>query len=334
MTDAEILAALPRLRALIIGDICLDRWCRYDPALSLPSAETGIPRVAVVTTESTAGAGGTVAGNLAALGVGRVAVLGVIGDDGNGYELRRALARRGIRDLLVEARNRQTFAYTKLINRVTDIEDLARVDFVFAPVPETQPTVLNRLLEAVDDYDLFLISDQSETDAGGVVTEAVRVLLAELAAVYRDKIFLADSRRRAHLFSGLMLKVNGTEAEAASRAALGRVDFAALREHTKAPVLFVTQGGGPVRVFDLAGESLVSVRTIENPVDICGAGDSFAAGAAAALFLTRDPARAADFGSTVASITIRKRGTGTASPEEILQETRGGSRFALEIQTP
>ena len=38
----------------------------------------------------TPGAGGTVANNLAALGVGRVAVLGVIGDDGFGFELARA----------------------------------------------------------------------------------------------------------------------------------------------------------------------------------------------------------------------------------------------------
>ena len=89
-------------RALVVGDICLDRWCRYDPALADPSRETGIPRIGVVATEVTPGAGGTVANNLAALGAGSVAVLGVVGDDGFGYELRAALAARGIsHELLV-----------------------------------------------------------------------------------------------------------------------------------------------------------------------------------------------------------------------------------------
>jgi len=44
MTTAEILAGFGRLRALVVGDIALDRWSRYDRALADPSRETGIPR--------------------------------------------------------------------------------------------------------------------------------------------------------------------------------------------------------------------------------------------------------------------------------------------------
>jgi sugar/nucleoside kinase (ribokinase family) len=62
----------------------------------------------------------------------------------------------------------------------------------------------------------------------------------------------------------------------------------------------------------------VRTRPVENPVDICGAGDSFAAGFTVAYAATRDAARAATFGNQVASITIMKPGTGTASPEELL----------------
>jgi bifunctional ADP-heptose synthase (sugar kinase/adenylyltransferase) len=67
MTTAEILAGFSRLSALVIGDICLDRWCTYDPATAEPSRETGIDRIAVISVETTAGAGGTVANNLAAM---------------------------------------------------------------------------------------------------------------------------------------------------------------------------------------------------------------------------------------------------------------------------
>jgi sugar/nucleoside kinase (ribokinase family) len=57
---------------------------------------------------------------------------------------------------------------------------------------------------------------------------------------------------------------------------------------------------------------------VGKPVDICGAGDSFSAGAAVALAVTGSPLEAARFGNLVASITIMKKGTGTASPEELM----------------
>src|SRR5579872_2219014 len=114
MTTAQILEAFPSRSALIVGDICLDRWCEYDPGMSEPSRETGIQRIGVVSTEVTPGAGGTVANNLAALGIGRAAVLGVLGRDGYAFELTQALNARGIStDLLVRNEEVPTFTYTK-----------------------------------------------------------------------------------------------------------------------------------------------------------------------------------------------------------------------------
>src|SRR6202167_3653558 len=135
---AEILEAIPRYSALVVGDICLDRWCSYDPAIAEPSRETGIPRIGVVSTEVAPGGGGSVAKHLAALGIGRVAVLGVLGDDGFAHELMRSLNARGIStDLLVRSGKVPTFTYTKLINLATGVEDLPRVDFINArPLPD------------------------------------------------------------------------------------------------------------------------------------------------------------------------------------------------------
>ncbi len=319
MTEEQILEQLPGLSALVIGDICLDRWCTYNPSLALPSAETGISRVAVTRTESTPGAGGTVANNLVSLGVGRVSVLGVTGDDGYGFELRTSLRARGIGiELLQEAQGRQTFTYTKLINAVNGAEDLPRVDSLYVPDEGADRAVLDAIPQAVDAHDLVLIADQSETDEGGVITEAVRVLLAELTEAYPDKVFLADSRRRAHRFSRIALKPNRAEAELACAAYSGHLDFPSLRRKTRAPVLFVTDGGNGIRVFQNEREAFVPVRRVDEPVDICGAGDSFAAAAAAALYVTGDAVAAAQFGSLAARVTIGKPGTGTASPRELL----------------
>jgi len=321
MTTAEILSEFPKLRALVVGDVCLDRWCTYDPALADPSRETGIPRIAVVATEVTPGAAGTIANNLAALKAGKVAVLGLVGEDGFGHELRGALEARGISaELLLGAPGIPTFTYTKLINSTTGEEDLPRVDFVNSqPLPETLDWALVSILErAAPDYDVILVSDQAETSAGGVVTARMREALARIP----NALVWVDSRMRAEHFRNVVVKPNQQEAEAASMRALGRVDYEELRRFMNAPVLVITQGGAGALVVTSdgtgSGATFVPNLTVANPVDICGAGDSFSAGAALTLRATGNPVEAARFGNRVASITIMKKGTGTASPEEVL----------------
>ena len=321
MNAAQILEAFPRYSALVIGDICLDRWCTYDPAATEPSRETGIPRIGVVSTEITPGAGGTVANNLAALGVGRVGVLGVIGDDGFGVELTRALSTRNITtDLLVRAEDVPTFTYTKLINARTGEEDQPRVDYLHTrDLPKSaEARVLEYLRLSFDAFDVVLVSDQSETATGGVITAPVRELLAELAKTNPGKLIWVDSRIRGHLFRSVTLKQNEREARESSQVALGTVDYRKLRRHVEAPTMFVTLGERGALVIDDRGETLVPVPRDVRPVDICGAGDSFTAGAALALAITNDPLLAARFGNAVASVTVGKRGTGTASPAEVI----------------
>jgi len=321
MNAGGILAAIPRLRCLVVGDVCLDRWCQYDPALALASAETGIPRVAVVGTEVTPGAAGTVANNLAALGAGRVDVLGVVGDDGFGHELRRALSARGISpDLLVSTGSAATFTYTKLLNTATGEEDLPRIDYINRhPLSaEVDRELAARFEQAAPSYDVVIVSDQAETDQGGVVTPAMREAVVRVAAAHPEIVVWVDSRRRAELFRGVIVKPNEEEAQAASTRALGRVDFPALYRHMNARLLIVTHGGAGAEIVDGAGVRWVGTERVEKPVDICGAGDSFSAGASMALKASGDPEAAVRFGNLVASITIMQRGTGTASPEEIL----------------
>src|SRR5438874_10129540 len=87
----RILERLPSLSIGVLGDLFLDRYLDIDAALTEPSIETGLDAYQVVRVRSYPGAAGTVVNNLVALGVGRVCVAAVIGDDGEGYELRQAL---------------------------------------------------------------------------------------------------------------------------------------------------------------------------------------------------------------------------------------------------
>lgn len=311
----------------MVGDICLDRWCTYDPTASEPSRETGIPRLGVVATEVTAGGGGNVASNLAALGAGNVAALGVRGNDGFGFELDGALRERGIStELMVGVERWQTFTYTKLINGQSGIEDRPRVDFISTrPLPrEAESRIIHNLVSEMGNFDVMLVADQAETSGGGVVTPAVRDAILALALEYADKVFLVDSRKRIGFFHGVIIKPNRDEAEAASRELLGTVDFARLRERLGARAMLVTDGERGALVLEEGRETWAGTRTIEYPVDICGAGDSFAAGTALAMAATGDPVAAAHFGNLVASVTIMKKGTGTASPGEVLEAAMRG----------
>ena len=320
LSTAEILEAFPRYSALVVGDICLDRWCIYDPATAEPSRETGLPRIGVVSTEVAPGGGGNVANNLAALGVGRAAVLGVLGDDGSAHELTRSLNARGIStDLLIRSDKAPTFTYTKLVNAATHVEDLPRVDFINTrPLPDAvEQEVIEYLREFAVSFDIIFVSDQADTRRGGVVTPAVRTLLEEIAQADAKKIIWVDSRLRVERFRNMILKPNESEAAAACIGMFGEIDYQRLRTHGNSKLLFVTKGSMGAVVVEDGTEALVPAFPVGEPVDLSGAGDSFSAGAAVALAITGSATEAARFGNLVASVTVSKRGTGVASPEEV-----------------
>src|SRR4051794_19000307 len=91
---SAITGRYPRLRVGVVGDFFLDRYLQIDPAKEETSIETGLPVYNVVGVVSLPGAAGTILNNLVALGIGEVHAVGYCGDDGEGYERRRALAAR------------------------------------------------------------------------------------------------------------------------------------------------------------------------------------------------------------------------------------------------
>lgn len=320
MNVPEVLSAIPRLSALVVGDVCLDRWCRYEPALAEPSRETGLPRIAVGEVQRSPGAAGNVAANLAALGAGAVTVLGTVGGDGYAVELREALRVRSIRAELVADDSGMTFTYTKLLNGTTGVEDLPRVDFITSRErpAEVERNLLERFEQVAPRFDVVIVSDQMEQGSGGVVTPGLRQALARFAEAHPQTVVWADSRARAECFRKVLVKLNEDEANDACTRLGFAGDWERLRQQIGHKCMLVTRGRAGAVVVTAEGRTAVPGRIVENPTDICGAGDSFNAGGALALQITGDPVEAARFGNLVASITVTKPGTGTASPEELL----------------
>src|SRR5436190_1982002 len=87
----EIGERIASLRVALVGDLCLDRYFEIDPELQEISIETNLPVHNVVRVRCQPGASGTILNNLLALGVREVCPVAIMGRDGEGYELRRAL---------------------------------------------------------------------------------------------------------------------------------------------------------------------------------------------------------------------------------------------------
>ncbi len=332
----EILARVPTLAIGVLGDLFLDRYLDIDDTFTEPSLETGLDAYQVVRVRSFPGAAGTVINNLVALGVRSVCPVAVIGDDGEGYELRQALAAQKVvqADGVFSWDGRRTPTYTKpMLHRPGQVpRELNRLDIknrapLAAPAEERVLRALGAIWPQVDA--LIVLDQVSETDCG-VVTTRVRERLKELGDAHPSRVILADSREHISLFRSVWLKPNraeclkamGYKPEALARnSSLALQACVELARQVGRPV-FCTQGEQGIRVVDSRPEPLLDMQVpafpVTGPIDVVGAGDSTSAALACALAAGASLAEAAALGNLVASITIQQLGTtGTASPDQI-----------------
>src|SRR5262247_2662343 len=118
MNAARFQTIVDRYRSLrigVLGDFCLDRYLEIDPSKNETSLETELPVHNVINTRAQPGGAGTILNNLSALGIGNIFPIGFAGEDGEGFELWRALEQRSGVSLayFVKSAQRRTFTYCK-----------------------------------------------------------------------------------------------------------------------------------------------------------------------------------------------------------------------------
>ena len=217
----ELLDRFPHLHVLVVGDFFLDKYLIIDRQLSEVSLETGLEAYQVVDIRCSPGAAGTVTSNLRALGV-KVTAMGIIGDDGQGYELKRGLTERGVNiEPLIERADRFTPTYTKPMVWESDgrEHEIQRLDIKNrSPLPaEVEDLVIGRLRALVPQVNGVIVADQVPEANCGVITDRVRVEIGELALRHPGVVFAADSRARIGLFQHVIVKPNAREAILAVR---------------------------------------------------------------------------------------------------------------------
>lgn len=325
-----ILERFPSLAIGLLGDFFLDRYLDLDEGLTERSLETGLPAYQVVRIRNYPGAGGTVAGNLCALGVGRVIPITVMGMDEHGYALRKELETLGLPlGLVFESEAILTPTYTKPIlydGTGAPGRELNRLDVKNrTPLPEElEAKVTAAVRESWPRLDALIVADQVEERDCGVITGKVRELLAELGGRHAAKPILVDSRRRIGEFRKVMIKPNEHEArmlaeeKASGVGSAGMAELARKLELETGRPVFITRGEKGIFAFDGEEGWEIPAMPVEGPIDIVGAGDATTTGIVASLAAGATPAEAGTVGCLVASITIQQLGaTGTASPEGV-----------------
>jgi rfaE bifunctional protein kinase chain/domain len=325
----QLLHQFSALKAGVIGDIGLDVYWYADMTRAHLSRETPhFPRP-VVREAYSPGAGGNVAQNLVALGVGEVTVFSVFGKDTWGDRLKAELNQRKIHTAgILRHAARRTIAFIKpmLLGYNSQQED-ARLDFE-SSLPLTnrvEDQLLAALERRLDTLNTVLIADQQELFE--VITPRVRQRLNELAAANPRLCFLTDSRQRIGLFQNITLKPNWVEAVAAIAPERDprQVSWAEMLEigrrlsrQSGRPV-FITLSENGVLVCTPDEQEQIAAAPVRPPLDVVGAGDTFIAALAAALSAGATPWEAGAIANLAAGVTVEKLNqTGTATPEEIL----------------
>ncbi len=262
--------------------------------------------------------------NVATLGGAAIAV-GVIGDDRVGEELVRLLEEKKVSNAGVVADvTRPTISKTRITagGEATVRQQVVRIDREKkAPLePAVEKELLQRLQTCIAEADALIISDYGSR----TVSEAARQ--AALTLCREKKIpCIVDSRYDILAFQGATLvKQNTAETAAAvgyplnSTAAVERAGKELLVKLNGEGVL-ITRGPEGMSLFQADGAvHHIPVTNRSEVFDVTGAGDTVVATMALAFAAGASMLDAAILANYAAGIVVRKLGTATTTPAELM----------------
>jgi len=321
----DCLDGIENTRVAVFGDFCLDAYWLMSDDDSEVSVETGLPVRQVIKQEYSLGGAANIVDNLVALGVKEIVPVGLIGDDLYGGLMQKMFQELGVDagSLLSCQADWQTFVFGK---PCVDDSEQSRIDFGgFNVLASASCEALAKELDSVAaEVDIVILNQQV---VAGVSTPEMIERINAVIARHPGCRFIVDSRHRAELYKGAMLKINAHEAarvignprepDERITADQAREYGATLYKRTSCPV-FITRGENGIVMVDQDGlQEIPGIQVIER-IDPVGAGDTTVSALAAVLGSGGDTFSAAKLANIAASVTVRKiQTTGTASPDEI-----------------
>ncbi len=323
---SNILDCINNARVGVIGDFCVDIYWEIDMKKSELSLETPHFPHPVVGERIYPGAAGNVAVNVSKLKPKRIMACGVVGKDWRASALKAALKKEGIpTDGFITDEALTTNAYCKpMLHGISAVvyED-PRLDFEnFSELSkETEDKILAWLDSAAGELDVLCVCDQFRM---GIITERVRETVCALAK--NGLPVIVDSRYRAGLFSGVILKPNEKECFLAvygktTNEKISKEDALSnakkLSSLTDSKILLTLGEEGSAFI---DGETVICCEAVKvsGELDVCGCGDAYLGAFSSMLAGGAEITDAMKAGSAAAAFAIKSIGvTGNATREDI-----------------
>jgi rfaE bifunctional protein kinase chain/domain len=320
-TLVDVAQTFPKRRLLVVGNLVADHYI-YGQTDRV-SREAPVLIVRYESSEVKLGGAANAAANARSLG-GQVMVVGALGADEMGQELRRQFKNAGIKLSAVRSRKLETETKTRILagGVNTTRQQMLRLDRGGGELASRHRLEIARLTaEAAKSADAVVVSDYSV----GALGEECRQVLRRLAS--NGTPVCVDSRFQLRSFTGVTVcKPNEPELENLVRRTLkterdliqaGRAALKILG----CQALLVTRGRSGIAVFDREGRAeLIPAYGPEEAVDVTGAGDTVIAAFTLALSAGASTLDAARIANVAAGLVVQKQGTATVPRAELIRE--------------
>jgi D-glycero-beta-D-manno-heptose-7-phosphate kinase len=327
----EILAQAKTKRILVIGDLMLDEfvWGKVGRI----SPEAPVPVVEVTGESFYPGGAANVARNLREF-IQEAAVIGLIGSDRGGRQLRELLAEQGIdtADAIEDAEFR-TIVKTRIIARNQQIVRVDREE-MRSPSPAQVTLIAGNVRRRLAQTDAIIIEDYGK---GLLTAELVQQICSDAARA--GKIVSGDPNPRHPLDWGNVTVVKPNRSEAFLAAGLPWSDPVDPADQDKALLqagetllekwdtkfLLITLGEQGMMLFQKGNRPHYISTKARQVFDVSGAGDTAIALFTLVLCCQGTPAEAAEIANHGSAVVVGKLGTATVTHEELVASFQNDS---------
>lgn len=319
-TAQHIFQAAAGCRVVVLGDLMLDEWIMGEAHCISPEAP--VPVVRFSRRWAAPGGAANVGMNLKNQGA-IVSVLGVVGDDEGGRDLKNELIKAGIdAEGVIDDLERPTTQKTRIM---AQRQQMVRVD------RETDlpwPTGLcerleQKLKKQILQSDVLCISDYDKGMASsGLVQWSIKLALKNGKKItsgpkprnigaFREAEFVSLNEKEAGQAAGFQLKDEAAVMQAGRQ----------LREQLQCPALAITRSAKGAMLFEPGAEPCSIPAHVVEVFDVAGAGDTFLAAATLAILAGENYSDACELGNLVAAASVRHVGVVAMSMEDVLGVT-------------
>ncbi len=319
----ECIKNLNKAKILVIGDLALDEMVYGDTERI--SREAPVLILQHTHTNYILGGASNAAHNVSDINGGKVSVIGVIGEDYQAEDLKKAFSKANIDcKSLIADKTRKTITKTRISGSCSQsvTQQIVRIDRqTNEPIScETEEKIISAIKKQIPLHDAIILSDYHI----GTLTDKVISSVMNTAREH-NKIVIVDAQKNLDRYKGAFsLTPNLPDTQKHVGYFLKeKSDFIKagniIINQTDANSVLITCGSDGMVVISKDFEYVhIPVFNKSKVFDVTGAGDTVTATYTLALATGADPVYAAIIGNIAASIVIKQFGCATTSINEIL----------------